>query len=155
MLSQGVLVSLVHVAFAAPLLYYAGWCMQPGKKCVKGFDKVLMAVAVAVFLYHGYKLMVRLGLLGREAFVRQGGYLGYPLGGQESFVPFSHPYQKESNRYYSFHDTENKRDCGCSGKCTCGNGCHHTASCRHNESNEGFFDTSSPASESRVGSGHM
>lgn len=151
MLSHGLLVPLVHVLLAAPVLFYAGWCLKTGKKCVKGFADALMALAVGVLLYHGYRLVVHLGLLGNEGFVRQGGYLG-----RESFVPFSFPYQAESTRYYSYHDNQHTRNCNC--KHNDGHtGCHATCSCGVTPcacgSAKEAFDTVSPSSETRVGSG--
>lgn len=154
MLSYGLVVPLIHLLVAVPLLYYAGWCLKTGKKCVPGFAETLMGVAVAVFLYHGYKLVLRLGLFGSENIVRQGGYLG-----RETFVPFSFPYQDESTRYYSFHDTDHTRNCNCAHN-DGHTGCHATCMCDKGNCACGkvvseAFDTASPASESRVGSRMM
>lgn len=143
MLSYGLVVPLIHVLIAAPLLVYAGVCLQSGKKC-KTLASVLIAIGLAVGLYHLYNLSVRTGLI--EGFVREGGTLGRP---QEPFVPFSFPYQKETDRYYSYHDKEHTRNCNCQHN-DGHTGCHATFSCDTKEA----FDTSSPVDNSVVHSGH-
>ena len=153
-MSYGLLVPLVHLVVAAPVLYYAGWCLKTGKKCKPGFADLLMALALGVAIYHLYKLLVRVGVL--EGFVQQGGYLGRPM---EPFVPFSFPYHKETDRYYSFHDNQHTRNCNCQHK-DGHSGCHATCSCGQTPcvcgcgSNEGF-DNVSPVDNSVVRSGHM
>lgn len=150
MLSYGLLVPLIHLFIAVPVLFYAGWCLKLGKKCFNGFGDSLMALAFGLLLYHGYKLVLRLGLFSNEGFDRQDGYLG-----RESFVPFSFPYHNESTRYYSYHDDQHTRNCNC--KHNDGHtGCHATCSCGVTNcicgNSKEAFDTSSPSSETRVGS---
>jgi hypothetical protein len=155
MLSYGLLVPLIHVLVAAPILIYAGVCLKSAKKCLTGFPELLIGLGLAVGLYHLYNLVVRMGFI--ENFTRQGGYLGRPV---EAFVPFSFPYQKETDRYYSFHDKEHTRNCNCvhnNGNsrchltCTCG---QTPCVCGCDNVNE-TFDNVSPVEDSVVRSGHM
>lgn len=148
MLSHRVVVSLIHVLLAAPLLYYAGVCLKWKRKCVDGFGDVLIGLALGLFLYHGYKLLVNLNYLNKTYFTKED-YLNV-LSKDEGFVPFSYPYQHESERYYSYHDDQHTRNCNCvhnNGH----QGCHHTSECghKHYESEEPF-DTVEPSDESYV-----
>jgi len=144
-MSYGLFVPLLHILFVAPLLFYAGFCLKKGKNCINGFSQFLMGLALVIMLFHLYNLIVRLGYI--EGFVRQGGYLGMPL---ESFVPFSFPYQKESDRYYSYHDNEHTRNCNCLHN-DGNNTCNHTDDCGHKRYDViEPFDTIAPAYESNV-----
>jgi hypothetical protein len=131
MLSQGLLINLLHVLFVVPLLYYAGVCLKYKRKCVDSFGDVLLGLAVGIFLYHGYKLLVNLNYLSTGSYDRfsKENYLNM-LSNVEGFVPFSYPYQHESERYYSYHDDKHTRNCNCvhnNGH----QGCHHTSECGH------------------------
>lgn len=156
MMSPGLYIPLIHVLIASPVLIYAGICIKTGKKC-QMFAQVLIGLGIAVGLYHLYNLVVRMGLI--EGYTRQGGYLGRPI---EPFVPFSFPYHKETDRYYSYHDNEHTRNCNC--KHNDGHtGCHATETCdkesfiNNNNNNNTIesFDTVSPVGDSVVRSGHM
>jgi hypothetical protein len=154
MLNHGLIIPLIHILVAVPVLVYAGLCLKSGKKC-RTFGQALIALGVVVGLYHLYNLSVRTGLI--EGFVREGGTLGRP---QEPFVPFSFPYHKETDRYYSYHDTEHTRNCNCQHN-DGHTGCHATCSCGQTPCVCGCggaketFDTVSPAENSLVRSGHQ
>lgn len=151
MLSYGLIVPLIHILFAAPVLFYAGYCLNCPKKCVSWFPNFLMGLAVVIGLFHLYNFVSRVRLVMNEGFDRQGGYLGRP----EPFVPFSYPYQKETDRYYSYHDDEHTRNCNCEHN-DGHQGCHQSHICNHTAPTEEIaepFDTVSPVDNSKVGSG--
>jgi len=132
---HGSIIPLIHMVIVSPLLLYSGMCLRGNKNCIYGFSELLMALGIAVFLYHLYKLLIAFKVI--ENFARPGGYLGRPA---EPFVPFSFPYHNETDRHYSFHDDEHTRNCNC----------------KHNDGHSGCkegFDTISPAQNSIVGSG--
>ena len=93
---------LFHAFVVGPLLVYVGLC---GKKCPQPAFTLLLALGLGVMGYHAYLLIKSL----KEGFIHPGGYLGRP----EPFVPFSYPYNVESERYYSMHDTEHNRGFNC------------------------------------------
>lgn len=101
-LSPHQVVYLLHAVVVGPLLAYVGLC---GKKCPQLLFTLLLALGLGVIGYHTY-LLVR---SFKEGFIHPGGYLGRP----EPFVPFSYPYNVESERYYSMHDTQHNRGCNC------------------------------------------
>ena len=101
-LSPHQVVYLLHAIVVGPLLVYVGAC---NKKCHRIVFDLILALGLAVIAYHAY-LLVR---SFKEGFIHPGGYLGRP----EPFVPFSYPYNVESERYYSMHDTQHNRGCNC------------------------------------------
>lgn len=117
-LSPHQLVYLLHALVVGPLLVYVGAC---GKKCPNAVFLLVLALGLGVIAYHSYLLVKSL----KEGFIHPGGYLGRP----EPFVPFSYPYNGESNRYYSLHDPEHNRGCNCQHKTDCQCGCHQGAKC--------------------------
>lgn len=102
-LSTHQMVYLLHVVFVGPLLVYVGLC---GAKCNTSVFTLLLALGLGVMMYHAYNLV---NSLAKEGFMHPGGYLGRP----EAFVPFSFPYNKESEQYYSYHDKQHTRGCNC------------------------------------------
>jgi hypothetical protein len=150
MLPYSLIVPLIHIVFAVPVLFYASYCIKCPNKCVKWFPDFLMVLAVIIGLYHLYNFVLRYRLVMYGGFVGQGGYLGRP----EPFVPFSYPYQKETDRYYSYHDNEHTRNCNCQhndGK----HGCHQSHICNDTSTEKvtELFDTVSPVDNSIVHSG--
>lgn len=131
-------VSLFHIIFVSSILFYASYCLKHNKRCFNGFSQMLLILGVSVFLYHLYKLLVNLNVI--DPF-NNGGYLGKPV---ETFVPFSFPYHKETDRYYSYHDNEHTRNCNCKHNTKC----HTTTLC-----NTENFDTLSPVDNTDLVSG--
>jgi hypothetical protein len=133
-LSPRQVINLIHIMIIGPLLVYVGVC---GKKCPHLIYTLLLALGIGVISYHAYLLIKSV----KETFIHSGGYLGRP----EPFVPFSYPYNVESERYYSMHDTQHNSGCNCQHKLDCQCGCHQGAKCNchhqhHAENNkEGFM----------------
>lgn len=111
-------VSAIHVLFVAPLLTYVGYY---GKHTPQGIFNVLLALGIVVGFWHFY-LWVKYAS-ANEGF--QSSYLGIPYNWQpeipqqhavmrkEGFLgmPFSFPYQDESSKFHSFHDSAHSRQC--------------------------------------------
>lgn len=117
-LSSSQILYLLHVLLGGPLLIYIGYC---GKKCPTPAFSLVLILGLVVMMYYIYLLVKSF----KEPFMRAGGYLGRP----ESFVPFSYPYNGESSKYYSFHDTEHNHGYNNQRKTDCQCGCHQGAKC--------------------------
>ena len=142
-MSNGLVVPLTHLLLVAPFLIYIGLCMNGNvKKCPKWLGKVVIGLGVAVAVYHLYLAIEH----SKESF-RDSSYLGIPYNTEEGFVPFSYPYQGETERYFSYHDKEHTRNCNCAHN-DGHTGCHMSESCNtESVATQEGFDTVSPANE--------
>lgn len=102
----------VYVVIIAPFLIYAG---IRGKYSSQSIFYITVVLGIGMLGFHMYHLIIA---YKKEGFLRGNNYHwthnNYNNNSTESFVPFSHPYNCETNAYYSYHDTTNTRNCACS-----------------------------------------
>lgn len=92
-----------HFLFVGPLLAYVG---IKGDKTPRMVFALLLILGLVVMAYHMYNVIM---FYKKEGFLRNNNYNWQT----EGFVPLSYPYTCESDAYYSYHDTVNKRGCKC------------------------------------------
>jgi hypothetical protein len=103
---HGTVIYAIHSLIVGPLLVYVGLSQRNTPTWI---FQLLLILGVSVIFYHLYKLVLA---YKREGFLRSNYYM--PRSAiNEPFVPFTYPYMEETDKYYSYHDSEHPRGHNC------------------------------------------